>query len=915
MKTMNVLTIACAVLILAAVAIVPQKAMADYETTWFDAAIAEWNDAHPPGEDYNFDWWEYTFPQGADHTEGDPPDDPILPMDWMDITGLGLSRKIDLAGSGSSLYTYTTATVQAWKAKGFRGGRFHLDPFTILDLNADPDGTVFKTQSMEDLVATLQLFVNEDIPSLVALSNGGYDADPDVSYADTENYRDLNFSRITEWWRQIAEACKDLSHLVAFETFIEYHGFTEEDAFIQWLDNGENRYPGWTDYQDETPDNYVYLPGMNNLQNEISKIVRETNPTRLVCYRPIGQGRTRLIEPTPWRYDTEGDPLDIQGKGQPYWLISGGGSANVKTDYMKGVRTNDPDLIDAAKWNTWGPYVDYYNGTGNPTWLALWGLRVAELADLDPPITDDELVDYLHWLQDGLQNDPTGDVKIGSGFQQAWWLWDYATGSWFTTPQGNWDDTPYIREELSDRTWQPTVDTTPPAAPTGLDATAGDGEVSLDWNDNTESDLDGYNVYRSTTTGSGFSKINGSLVSASAYTDSTVTNGTTYYYVATAVDTNTNESGYSNEDSAMPDAGGTPEATLTDDTYVYMNSPDLNYGSETTLRIKGSNGTFIRDDYLKFTVTGVSGGVNSATLKVYSNDVVGAVMAKTVADTSWTEGTVTWTNRPAMGTTLDTQTCSSSSWIEFDVTSHITGNGTFSLGLTSTEVGNTTFSSKEGANSPELVVETGSSPPDTTAPANPTGLAATAGNEEVSLDWNDNTEGDLDGYNVYRSTTTGSGYSKINGSLVSASAYTDSSVSNDTTYYYVVTAVDTSTNESGYSNEDSAVPASNDIYVYDIAMGGYESKTNYYCATATVWIKDSPGGNDIEGATVYGSWSGATKKGDDEMDTGSNGKATLTSDDVKGGGTFTFTVTDVTATGYTYNSSLNNEDYDSITLP
>ena len=107
---------------------------------------------------------------------------------------------------------------------------------------------------------------------------------------------------------------------------------------------------------------------------------------------------------------------------------------------------------------------------------------------------------------------------------------------------------------------------------------------------------------------------------------------------------------------------------------------------------------------------------------------------------------------------------------------------------------------------------------------------------------------------------------------------------------------------------------SGDIYVYDITMGGYESKTNYYCATATVWIKDT-GLNDIEGATVYGSWSGATVKGDDEKDTGSNGKATLTSDDVKGGGTFTFTVTDVTATGYNYNSSLNNEDYDSITLP
>lgn len=92
-----------------------------------------------------------------------------------------------------------------------------------------------------------------------------------------------------------------------------------------------------------------------------------------------------------------------------------------------------------------------------------------------------------------------------------------------------------------------------PAAPTGLSAIAGDGTVSLDWNDNTEPDLDGYNVYRSTTSGSGYSQINGSLLSSSNYTDNSVTNGTTYYYVVTAVDIDLNESVYSAEVSATPD--------------------------------------------------------------------------------------------------------------------------------------------------------------------------------------------------------------------------------------------------------------------------------------------------------------------------------------------------------------------------
>jgi GH35 family endo-1,4-beta-xylanase len=93
----------------------------------------------------------------------------------------------------------------------------------------------------------------------------------------------------------------------------------------------------------------------------------------------------------------------------------------------------------------------------------------------------------------------------------------------------------------------------PPAAPTNLTATPGNGTVTLNWNDNNEIDLAGYNIYRSTTSGSGYSKLNVSLLSSSNYVDNTVTNGIPYFYVAAAVDEASNLSGYSNEASATPD--------------------------------------------------------------------------------------------------------------------------------------------------------------------------------------------------------------------------------------------------------------------------------------------------------------------------------------------------------------------------
>jgi fibronectin type 3 domain-containing protein len=59
--------------------------------------------------------------------------------------------------------------------------------------------------------------------------------------------------------------------------------------------------------------------------------------------------------------------------------------------------------------------------------------------------------------------------------------------------------------------------------------------VDLSWNASTSSDVTGYNLYRSPD-GATWKKINASLVASTLYADSTVANGSTYFYAATAVD-------------------------------------------------------------------------------------------------------------------------------------------------------------------------------------------------------------------------------------------------------------------------------------------------------------------------------------------------------------------------------------------
>jgi hypothetical protein len=74
----------------------------------------------------------------------------------------------------------------------------------------------------------------------------------------------------------------------------------------------------------------------------------------------------------------------------------------------------------------------------------------------------------------------------------------------------------------------------------------------------------------------------------------------------------------------------------------------------------------------------------------------------------------------------------------------------------------------------------------------------------VFLNWTASTS-TVSGYNVYRSTTSGTGYARINASLATTLTYTDTTVQNGMTYYYVTTAVDGSGNESANSNEAQAI--------------------------------------------------------------------------------------------------------------
>lgn len=143
-----------------------------------------------------------------------------------------------------------------------------------------------------------------------------------------------------------------------------------------------------------------------------------------------------------------------------------------------------------------------------------------------------------------------------------------------------------------------------------------------------------------------------------------------------------------------------------------------------------------------------------------------------------------------------------------------------------------------------------------TVPPAPTGLTATAGNAQVALGWN--ASFGATSYNVKRATVSGGPYTIITN--VTATTHTDVGLVNGTTYYYVVSALNTA-GESGNSSQTSGTPSASGLpspwVTVDIGAVGATGSASYNNGTFSV----TGSGADIEGTAdefryVYQSSSG-----------------------------------------------------------
>jgi chitodextrinase len=247
------------------------------------------------------------------------------------------------------------------------------------------------------------------------------------------------------------------------------------------------------------------------------------------------------------------------------------------------------------------------------------------------------------------------------------------------------------------------TDTQPPTTPTGLAGTAvSAGQVNLTWNAASDNvGVAGYTVYRN---GSPIATTSGA--NTTSYSDTSVASGTTYTYTVDAFDGTGNHSPPSDLVSVTTPSGTVHTVTLTPvaDSYVDSSATTTTHGTSAQLRVDGSPLVYA---YQRYDLSSVPGTITGLSLKVFATSSSSAGYAvRSVADNTWSESALDWANAPPIGATNvgTSGAITSNTWTTADASSLINGNGLLSMamiGINSTAIA---FSSREGANPPQLVV-------------------------------------------------------------------------------------------------------------------------------------------------------------------------------------------------------------------
>jgi hypothetical protein len=362
---------------------------------------------------------------------------------------------------------------------------------------------------------------------------------------------------------------------------------------------------------------------------------------------------------------------------------------------------------------------------------------------------------------------PTGRlVPDGTSFTAVFGVGN-ATGTVVTNPAGTLQVTLAPLSALVLATGQ--IDLTAPAPPTVKLDGDGPGSASISW-----AAVDGassYEVYRSPVSGGGYVQVG--TTSGTSFADSGLTNGAPVYYAVRSVDSAGNESDFSNEAAALP--------------HLVIGWANIQWPPSARFTVSVYNSLTVYGQVWIDGATSKPGPTPSLSAQLGYGP--GGSDARSNSSWTWLDATFnvdSGNNDEFKGTFTPDRAGSYSYAYRYSTT-----GGREWVYADLDGIGNGFDPAQEGS----LVVDPSS---DTTPGPVPGGLHVTSFSPSaIALAWDAVSAPDQYGYEVLRATSAGGPYTKL--ALVTATSYTDGTVTQGQTYWYAVRSVDTSFNRSAPS--------------------------------------------------------------------------------------------------------------------
>ena len=361
-------------------------------------------------------------------------------------------------------------------------------------------------------------------------------------------------------------------------------------------------------------------------------------------------------------------------------------------------------------------------------------------------------------------------------------------------------------------------------APSGLTASPGNAQVVLSWN--VVSSAVSYNIYRGTTNGGPYPTLVHN-VTTNSYTNTGLTNGTTYYYVVTTVTTTGEESSYSSQAYATPIAPpsaptgllvqlGNTQATLswsasaTATSYNVKRSTVNGNGYSTVGTVTGlsfNDSGLVNNTTYYYVISALNAGgesPNSSQVVLTPSANLPLAPAGLVALADNQQIKLSWSaSSAAISYNVKRSTISGGPYITLSSSGAVTTTSYIDSPITNGTnyyyVISAVNANGEGANSAEVNAAAGIKVPTN---LNVKIIGAKIGTQVINggvlLSWTQSTSANITQNKVYRSTNGGA-YSLV--AVISAgSSYVDKNMPRNVTYSYEVTALNLSGSESSFSS-------------------------------------------------------------------------------------------------------------------